>query len=142
MSKQSQPSAVPPLSPARRVLIIDDEPDVTEVLVRVLESAGYDARALNDPRGIADLPNGPLPHLILLDMEMGALVGTEACMLLKRMPETRDIPVVFLSGLVSDDLRTIGRACGAAAYVTKSPDPAPLLAEIRRCLNGIETESP
>ena len=134
--------ARPPSSCARKVLVVDDEIDVTNVLIRVLEEAGYVARGLHDPRAIREGVREVRPDIIVLDMDLRTTVGTDVCLLLKEMPETSATPVIFLSGLDGKDLRALGHACGAAAYVAKSPNPSLLLQEIARCLGPAADGTP
>jgi putative two-component system response regulator len=67
------------------------------------------------------------PALILLDVSMPEMSGYEALKILKRKSETRDIPVIFLTGMSGESDEAEGRALGAVDYITKPFDPAFLL---------------
>jgi CheY-like chemotaxis protein len=76
------------------------------------------------------------PLLILLDIDMPEMDGYEALKALKSKPETRDIPVIFLTGKTGEADETEGRSLGAVDYVTKPFDPPELLERVARHIHG------
>lgn len=78
-----------------KILIVDDSPVNIDFLVELLED--YDARTVIDGFTALEVTRNELPDLILLDITMPGLNGYETCRRLKAKPETRDIPVIFLS---------------------------------------------
>jgi two-component system, cell cycle sensor histidine kinase and response regulator CckA len=110
--------AAPPPSKGR-ILTIDDDARVTTLLRTILEQEGFEVHAQNDP-GLAVQDAAMLhPDLILLDFEMPKMLGSEVAALLKKNAFTKDIPVVFLSGMADEDHQAIGTSSGAAAYLSK-----------------------
>lgn len=112
------------------IFLIDDNPDILTLLARILREAGYRVRmATNGPRGIETVRAFP-PELILLDITMPDMDGYETCEALKALPETRAIPVIFISAL--DDALDKVRAfdCGGVDYVTKPFNAAEVLARV------------
>ncbi|CAD0217950.1 Response regulator PleD [Planktothrix agardhii] len=85
---------------ASKILIVDDIPENLELLYHVLTDAGYEVdRALDGESALEQINHHP-PELILLDVMMPGLNGYELCQQLKACPQTRDIPVIFVTALV------------------------------------------
>jgi DNA-binding response OmpR family regulator len=88
---------MPQAEPVRRVLVIDDELDHTEIVAALLRREGYAVEVANDARsGVHRAVEEP-PDLILLDLWMPAVDGYKAAQLLRSDPRTRHVPVIFLS---------------------------------------------
>lgn len=121
-------------SSGNRVLVIDDEPEITTIVVKVLESHGFHALGHNDPVEVIEIASKFLPDLILLDFDMTKLSGPEAAIALKSHTTTEKIPIIFLSGLTDEDHRLIATVSGAIGYLIKPIDEAILLKTIREAL--------
>jgi CheY-like chemotaxis protein len=114
-----------------RVLIVEDEPDVAEVVADVLEAGGYAPLiAGNGHEALELLRGGYRPHLIILDMMMPVVDGRAFRREQQRIPEIADIPVVLLTA----DGHTAQKAAaiGAHGYLTKPIGIQALLGEVRR----------
>ena len=81
-----------------KILVIDDEPEITEIVDAFLTTAGYDVAIENSALAGIDRAKEYQPHLILLDIMMPAMDGYEVCNKLKQDRLTAEIPVVFLTG--------------------------------------------
>ncbi len=81
-----------------RVLVIDDEPEITDIIETFLESAGYQVKSENSSVIGIERAKSFLPDLILLDIMMPFMDGYEVCKELKKSEETSKIPVIFLTG--------------------------------------------
>jgi len=101
------------------VLIVDDNPDNLRLLSRILTKKGYKVRPA--PGGSLALKSvhSALPDLILLDIKMPGMDGYEVCRRLKADEKTRDIPVLFISGLTEVTDKIKGFSAGGADYITK-----------------------
>lgn len=122
-------------NPRRRILVVNDDLDVTEILVRTLEESGFAAWAVNHPLEEASRRAIEIaPDLVIVDFDMPKLLGSELSMLLKRDPGLRDVPILFLSGMADADHRLIAHLSGAAAYLEKPIDPVKLVQKIRELL--------
>ena len=111
------------------VLVIDDSVENLSLISGLLDS-NYEVRLANSgQRGLA--LGRAKPDLILLDVVMPDLDGWTVCRRLKDQPETRDIPVIFLTGRVNADDERQGLELGAADYVPKPINPIVLLARVR-----------
>jgi sigma-B regulation protein RsbU (phosphoserine phosphatase) len=107
---------------AERVLVIDDSDDSRELIGRYLERAGYEVLAAMDGQGGLAKAYAADPDLILLDIMMPGMDGYEVCETLKKGARTRDIPVIFLSGLGESRDKIRGLEIGGADYITKPFD--------------------
>ncbi len=105
----------------RRILVVDDEPDITRMIKLVLEQTGrYEVRTENLGRRAIEAAREFRPDLILLDVMMPGMLGSEIGMRLQEDPELRAIKFVFLTALVTKDeeLRSTGQI-GGHTFVAK-----------------------
>ena len=117
----------------RPVLIVEDDPDISESLKYNLEREGL--TAITAPTGEAGLAaalndNNP-PVLIILDLMLPGMSGTELCRRLRREPATRRTPIIMLTAKVSESDRVAGLDLGADDYITKPFSVRELLARVR-----------
>ena len=120
---------------AKKILIIDDEPDVLLVLGKRLTNAGYDVvKAASGQAGL-NKAKAERPDLIILDMMMPEMNGDEVAQELAIDRLTQSIPVLFLTALFTKrDESTKGHAVGGQMFFAKPYDPEELLAEVKRRL--------
>lgn len=114
----------------KSVLIIDDEPRITAALMTRLESLGYEVyHAIN---GLAGVQAAGLhrPDAIVLDIRMPDIDGYEVCARIRRTPELRRTPVIFLSANVQDSARRRAMAAGGSVFLSKPYEAADLVAAI------------
>ena len=121
-----------------KILIVDDEPDVVELLEHTLQPEGFEVVKAYDGIGALDLVGSEKPDLILLDIMMPMMSGYEVCEQIKANPETQNIPVLCLSSAHTPDARAQSLRAGAVELVTKPFLPAELIAQIRRHLPSEE----
>jgi DNA-binding response OmpR family regulator len=120
----------------RPVLIVEDEADIAEGLRYNLERAGLPVVvAATGEKGLAAAldPNDP-PALILLDLMLPGMSGTELCRRLRREPATRRTPIIMLTARGSESERVAGLELGADDYVTKPFSVRELVARVRAVL--------
>ncbi|MCL2627970.1 MAG: response regulator [Oscillospiraceae bacterium] len=101
-----------------KILVIDDEKSNIIELTDILEES-YDVLAVRDSLKAQEIAERQLPDIILLDVIMPEMDGYEVIEALKKSPKTRDIPVIFITGLDSIDAEEKGLGLGAADYITK-----------------------
>ncbi|GAA4256521.1 response regulator [Azospirillum formosense] len=119
-----------PVASKATILIVDDTPDNLKLLSGLLKES-YRVRVANNGRKALEIAAAsPAPDLILLDVMMPDMDGYEVCAALKRAPETRDIPVIFLTGRVDTADRERGFAMGAVDYIAKPVDPPTVLQSV------------
>ena len=122
---------------AKRVLVVDDDRVIQQLLQVNLELEGYDVVATaSDGREALDKIGTLKPDLVILDVMMPKMDGLEVCRHLKADPKLASIPVILLSARAQDlDIRE-GLDIGANAYLTKPFDPVELLDVVGRLLSG------
>jgi diguanylate cyclase (GGDEF)-like protein len=130
----------PELSPleGRKILAVDDEPSITRGLTTLLGRRGMTVTAVNDPLQFWTVLAETQPNLILLDLEMPKISGTELCRVVRSDPRWSELPVIFLSG--HTDQASVQRvfAAGADDYVGKPFVPAELMMRIENRLTGVK----
>ena len=117
-----------------RVLVLDDESDVTELLKYRLEQEGYRVATLNDPLGFVAKVREFEPDLMLLDIMMPELSGIQLCRIVRADPSMKDIPVIFLSARGEVEDRIKGLEAGAEDYVSKPFNNNELMLRISKML--------
>ena len=119
---------------ANRVLVVEDEPDVAELLRYHLGHEGYAVLIAPTGGDVVRRARDARPDVILLDVMLPQLNGWDVCRRLKAEPETRGIPVIMVTGRVGEADKVLGFEIGAEDYVTKPFSPRELLARIRAVL--------
>jgi CheY-like chemotaxis protein len=120
------------------ILVVDDDRDTTGLVEEVLGRAGFTVRIANNGFEALAVARQEQPGLILLDLKMPGLDGYEVLKRLKRYRATQDIPVVVVTGSVTDEevKRQKVLALGAAQFLTKPFAIDDFVEEIRRVLTG------
>ena len=116
------------------LLVVDDEPDVTELLKYKLEQEGYRCKVLNDPVRFVGFVREYQPDLILLDIMMAELNGMQLCHIAKADPVMKHIPIIFLTALNEADDRVKGLKAGADDYISKPFNMQELLLRVDKVL--------
>jgi len=112
------------------ILIVDDNPHNLKVLSQQIKDAGWRvAIAKNGETAIAQAKRQP-PVLILLDVLMPVIDGFETCKRLKSIPETREIPIIFMTALTDTENKVKGFAVGGVDYITKPFQEQEVIARI------------
>jgi len=122
----------------RKILVVDDEPMVSRGLTTLLGKRGMTVTAVNDPLRFWTVLDETKPNLILLDLEMPKISGTELCRVVRSDPRWSELPVIFLSG--HTDQASVQRvfAAGADDYVGKPFVPGELMMRIENRLTGVK----
>ena len=114
-----------------RILVVDDDPQTLRYVRDALTQAGYDAVVTGDAEELADLLRIHAPALVLLDL---LLPGTDGIVLMERVPELSDLPVIFISAYGRDETVVRALDAGAADYIVKPFSPSELTARVRAAL--------
>ncbi|WP_017715722.1 adenylate/guanylate cyclase domain-containing protein [Kamptonema formosum] len=117
------------------ILVVDDMPANLRLLVNILRENGYKVRAVTDGNSSLEIAFAAPPDLILLDILMPYIDGYEVCQKLKANPQTRDIPVIFLSALSEGLDKSRAFQVGAADYITKPFQIEEVLARVANQLS-------
>jgi two-component system, cell cycle response regulator len=111
----------------RRVLVIDDDRLILEVLETVLDLEEFDVVTADDGESGLDRLREHRPDVVVCDVMMPGLDGLEVCRRIKTDPETVDVPVVLLTARDRPEDRAAGEAAGCDAYVIKPFSPLHLI---------------
>jgi two-component system phosphate regulon response regulator PhoB len=122
---------------AKTILIVDDEQDVLDLLAYNLQKAGYRTIAARDGVVALQKARAELPSLIVLDLMLPELEGTEVCRQLKADAKTAHIPVIMLTAKAEEVDRVVGLELGADDYVTKPFSPRELVLRVRKILDRV-----
>jgi two-component system response regulator CpxR len=117
-----------------RVVLIEDEPDLREILQYNLTQAGHRVQAAATAEAGLRLARESLPDIVLLDLMLPDRPGTTVCTALKREPRTQDIPIIMVTAKGEEVDRIVGLELGADDYLSKPFNPRELVARIRAIL--------
>jgi DNA-binding response OmpR family regulator len=117
-----------------KIMIVDDEADVIDMLVINLRAAGFQVVAVEDGATALAKARNEAPSLIILDLMLPRMPGLEICKVLKSDPATRHIPVIMLTAKAEEVDKIVGLELGADDYVTKPFSPRELILRINRSL--------
>ena len=123
-----------------RILIIEDERALTEVLTYNLERDGYEVLVAHDGQEGLRKAQMHLPDLVLLDLMLPSLDGLEVCRQLRAGERTRSIPILMLTARAEETDQVVGFTMGADDYVTK-PFHMKVLLQRLKALQSSESES-
>ncbi len=120
----------------KKILIVDDEPDVLILLGERLTKAGYDIIKATSGKDAIDTAGKRMPDLIIMDIAMPGMDGSEAASVLRADPKTKDIPIVFLTCLFTkQEEKVCGHSLGQNFFIAKPYDVNELLGEIEKRVN-------
>ncbi|MFB6371797.1 MAG: response regulator transcription factor, partial [Bradymonadaceae bacterium] len=129
-----------PMGEPRQVLIADDDPHIREVVSFALEEAGFSPLEAADGRETLEMVDEHTPALVILDIMMPEMDGTDVC---RKLRGESDVPIVFLSSKDEEVDRIVGLEIGGDDYVTKPFSPRELVARVKAVLrrSGDESET-
>jgi DNA-binding response OmpR family regulator len=102
-----------------KILVVDDEPEITEIIEAFLDNAGYKVKVENTPNKAIELAKQLKPDLILLDIMMPGVDGYTICNRLKEDPDMANTPVIFLTGKDSKDDQGRSFQAGGDMFIKK-----------------------
>jgi two-component system KDP operon response regulator KdpE len=127
---------MPAASEHKRILVVDDEPQITRVLRTSLSSHGYDLRVANDGETALEIMKDWVPDLIITDLSMPNMDGLELC---RRLRPSTQVPIIVLSVRGEERTKVQALDAGADDYVTKPFGIEELLARVRANLRRAPT---
>jgi two-component system, OmpR family, phosphate regulon response regulator PhoB len=128
-------------STARKILIVDDEADVTELVSYHLKAKGYQVQTVNNPNGSLSTARAFLPDLVILDVMMPDLNGVQICRLLRADPQLKNVPVIFLTAKAEEADRIQGLETGADDYICKPFSTKELVLRVQSILRRVSEGS-
>ncbi len=114
-----------------RILVVEDDPTVADVVTRYLERAGFRVEAVTDGRSALAAAAARPPDLVVLDLMLPGLDGLEVC---RRLRRSSPVPVVMLTALGEETDRVLGLELGADDYITKPFSPRELVLRVQSVL--------
>ena len=125
------------MSKIPKILIVDDDPDIVEILRYNLSMAGYQVKSASNGKECIKKAKLFLPEIILLDVMMPVMGGIEACSILKEIPSLNNTRVIFLSTRSEDYTQLSAFDAGADDYISKPVKPKILLKKIASIIKRI-----
>ena len=119
---------------AKKILIIDDEPDIVKVVKFRLIKGGYEVLTAADGKEGLGFLRSIKPDLILLDFRMPFLNGDEVCKEIKKDESTKHIPVILMTASIQNALEEKVQTMGADDYILKPFDPEELIKKIEKLI--------
>ncbi len=117
-----------------RVVVIEDEPDIAEVISYNLKREGFNVSVADRGDAGVNLVRNEAPGLVILDLMLPGMDGLSVCQQLKTDPLTRDIPIIIVSAKEEESDVVIGLGLGADDYVAKPFSPRELVARVKAVL--------
>jgi two-component system alkaline phosphatase synthesis response regulator PhoP len=124
-----------------KILIVDDELNIRELIKFNVEKAGYKVLETGDGQTAVNLAKSEKPDLVVLDLMLPGLDGLEVCRIIKNSRETAAIPIIMLTAKNEEIDKVIGLELGADDYLTKPFSPRELLARIKAVLRRSQKDS-
>ena len=117
-----------------KILVVDDEKDIVQLIQYNLEKEGYRVISAYEGQQAIKLAEKELPNLIILDLMLPELDGLEVCRILKRNERTAQIPILMVTAKSTETDKVVGLELGADDYVTKPFSPRELVARVKAIL--------
>jgi len=127
---------------ARRILIVDDEPNIVTSLEFLMRESSYEVRVARDGEEALRRAESFLPDLILLDVMMPQRSGFEVCQKIRENPAFRNVKIVVLTAKGRELEKNRGLDLGANAYVTKPFSTKELMSTVRALLHTADEPNP
>ncbi len=115
----------------KKILLVDDEPDIVAMTVMRLEASGYEVVTAGDGNSGYESAKTEKPDLIILDLMLPDMDGYQVCRLLKFDEQFKNIPIIMLTAKSQREDKEWGEKVGADLYMTKPYDAKELLGKIR-----------
>jgi len=125
------------MKPKGRILLVEDDRALVELLVYHFEREAFEVRTTADGEEALVMARESAPDLVILDWMIESLSGIEVCRQLRRLPETRNVPIIMLTARGEESDRIRGFETGADDYVTKPFSPRELVARVQAVLRRV-----
>lgn len=123
-----------------RILLVDDEPDILEIVGVNLSAEGYKISTASNGLEAVKKAKKELPHLIILDVMMPGMDGIEACEKIREIPELNDVIITFFTARSEDYSMVAGYEAGADDYITKPIKPKVLVSKVKSLLRRLKEQ--
>lgn len=123
-----------------RILLVDDEPDILEIVGYNLTQEGYQVLTASNGKEAITKAKKELPHLIIMDVMMPEMDGMEATENIRRIPELSNVIITFLTARSEDYSQVAGFDAGADDYITKPIKPKLLVSKVKALLRRLKDD--
>ncbi len=123
-----------------KILLVDDEPDILEIVGYNLEQAGYQVFKAENGKDAVKQAQKVKPHLIIMDVMMPEMDGMEACEKIREIPDLKDTIITFLTARSEDYSQVAGFDVGADDYIAKPIKPKLLVSKVKGLLRRLKDE--
>jgi two-component system alkaline phosphatase synthesis response regulator PhoP len=123
-----------------KILMVDDEPDILEIVGYNLSSVGYKVFTAKDGAEGVEKAKKKKPHLIILDVMMPNMDGIEACEIIRKTPGLENTIITFLTARGEDYSQVAGFEAGADDYITKPIKPKVLISKVKALLRRLKED--
>ncbi len=124
-----------------KILLVDDEPDIIEILRYNLSQEGYQVFSAKDGKSAIKKAEKEIPNLIIMDIMMPYMDGIEACGIIRKNPLFNDTIIMFLTARGEDYSHVAAYDAGADDYITKPVKPKVFLSKVKGLLRRLKKES-
>jgi DNA-binding response OmpR family regulator len=131
---------IPPMP--TRILIVEDDPDIAQLVARYLDKAGFTAEIATSGRDALQLVSTRPPDLLVLDLMLPQVDGLEVCRMLRAGATTSALPIIMLTARAEESERIVGLELGADDYLAKPFSPGELVARVRALLRRANRAAP
>jgi len=118
----------------KRILLVEDEAQLVEMVKMRLEASGYEVISARDGQEALDKARKDNPNLIILDLMLPKIDGYKVCRMLKFDEKYKSIPIIMFSARAQEQDRQMGMQVGADAYISKPFEPKALIEKIEELL--------
>jgi len=125
-----------------RILIVEDDPDIAELMARYLDKAGFTTERTASGRDALQAVGARPPELIVLDLMLPQVDGLEVCRLLRANESTAALPIIMVTARADESERIVGLELGADDYLAKPFSPNELVARVRALLRRAQRGTP
>ena len=126
----------------RKILIVDDEPDVADLVAYHLRAKGYQVETVNDPTVSIGAARSFLPDLLILDIMMPDLNGMQICRIIRADPRLQQVPIIFLTAKAEENDRISGFETGCDDYICKPFSTKELVLRVQSILRRVSDDAP
>jgi two-component system, OmpR family, alkaline phosphatase synthesis response regulator PhoP len=124
------------------ILVVEDDPDIADLIRHYLEKAGHSVRSLSSGSAVMPHLRSELPDLVVLDLMLPELDGLMVCQAMRSDPRTAAVPIIMVTARGDEADRITGLELGADDYVTKPFSPKELAARVSALLRRMQRTGP
>lgn len=124
-----------------KILLVDDEPDILEIVGYNLSQEGYKIVTATNGKDAITVAKKEVPHLIIMDVMMPVMDGMEACENIRKIPELNNVIITFLTARSEDYSQVAGFDAGADDYISKPIKPKLLVSKVKALLRRLKEET-